>query len=310
MAMEVLVAGEALIDFVQVPCNDGSGFLPMPGGSPYNVAIGLARLGVATGFFGRLSRDLFGGMLRSNFKTNGVDLTYPKEGDEPSTLAFVIQEANREPTYSFFGNGTANQAIRPGDLPVAFPATLRVLHVGSYSMACEPIGLALTALMEREKGQRLLSLDPNVRPSMVGDRAAYLGKLHHWVELADLVKFSRADAVFVLPNGDSRDLIERWLGCGPGLVVLTAGGDEIVGATRSSWVTVDVPHVKVADTVGAGDAFMSGLLAWLRDSGRLNGRGDSQSLGRTSWRQCSRSPRRWLPSPACDGERTRLLERR
>ncbi|HDH02779.1 MAG TPA: hypothetical protein ENH15_00860 [Actinobacteria bacterium] len=214
------------------------------------------------------------------------------------------------PTYSFFGNGTANQAIRPGDLPVAFPATLRVLHVGSYSMACEPIGLALTALMEREKGQRLLSLDPNVRPSMVGDRAAYLGKLHHWVELADLVKFSRADAVFVLPNGDSRDLIERWLGCGPGLVVLTAGGDEIVGATRSSWVTVDVPHVKVADTVGAGDAFMSGLLAWLRDSGRLNGRGDSQSLGRTSWRQCSRSPRRWLPSPACDGERTRLLERR
>ncbi|MCX6099530.1 MAG: carbohydrate kinase [Candidatus Bipolaricaulota bacterium] len=272
MAMEVLVAGEALIDFVQHPCNEGSGFLPLPGGSPYNVAIGLARLGVATGFLGRLSKDLFGRMLRSYLETNGVDLAYLKEGDEPSTLAFVMPGANREPTYAFFGNGTADQAIRPTDLPAMFPATLRAVHVGSYSMACEPIGLALTKLMEREKGRRFLSLDPNIRPSMVGDRAAYLGKLQHWVELADLVKCSRADAAFILPDGDPRDLIERWLGCGPELVVLTAGGDEIVGSTRGTSVTVDVPRVKVADTVGAGDAFMSGLLAWLRNSGRLSGR--------------------------------------
>jgi fructokinase len=273
MAVEILVAGEALIDFVQVSCHEGSGFLPLPGGSPYNVAIGLARLGVATGFLGRLSRDLFGGMLRQHLETNGVDLSYLNEGDEPSTLAFVVQQGGREASYAFFGNGAADQVVAPDDLPAAFPATLRALHVGSYSLACEPIGLTLAALMEREKGRRLLSLDPNVRPSMVGDRASYLRKLDRCVELADLVKLSRSDAAFVLPGGGPRDLVERWLGCGPELVVLTAGQDEVVGATRSVSVTVNVPHVEVVDTVGAGDAFMSGLLAWLRDSGRLSGRG-------------------------------------
>jgi len=268
--MDVLVAGEALVDFVETPCRDGKGFLPLPGGSPFNVAIGLERLGVPTGFLGRLSRDFFGRMLRSTLETNGVDLRYVKDGDEPSTLAFVVQEENREPSYAFFGSGAADRAIRLDDLPASFPQSLHAIHVGSYSMACYPVGPTLTALMEREKGRRLLSFDPNVRPSMIGDRATYLRRLDHWVELSDLVKFSRADASFVLPEGRPRDLVERWLECGPGLVVLTAGQDEIVGATRKVSVTVGVPRVQVVDTVGAGDAFMSGLLAWLHDGGRLN----------------------------------------
>ncbi len=270
MAIEILVAGEALIDFVQVPCAGGREFLALPGGSPYNVAVGLARLGVATGFLGRLSRDLFGRMLRQHLEEDGVDLRYLDEGDGPSTLAFVVQQAGREAGYAFFGNGAADQALAPDDLPTTFPASLRALHVGSYALACEPIGPTLAALMEREKGERLLSLDPNVRPSMVGDRASYLRRLDRCVQLADLVKLSRADADFVLPAGDPRDLVERWLCQGPELVVLTAGQDEIVGATRSVSVTVAVPHVEVIDTVGAGDAFMSGLLAWLRDGGRLS----------------------------------------
>ncbi len=120
--MDVLVAGEALVDFVETPCRDGKGFLPLPGGSPFNVAIGLERLGVPTGFLGRLSRDLFGRMLRSTLETNGVDLRYVKDGDEPSTLAFVVQEENREPSYAFFGSGAADRAIRLDDLPASFPA--------------------------------------------------------------------------------------------------------------------------------------------------------------------------------------------
>jgi fructokinase len=268
--MDVLVAGEALVDFVQIPCGEDKGFLPLPGGSPSNVAVGLARLGVPAGFLGRLSQDLFGRMLRSYLETNGVDLRYVQEGKEPSTLAFVVQDERGEPDYAFFGNGAADLAIRPSDLPAAFPASLRAIHVGSYSMASSPIGPTLTSLMEREKGRRLLSFDPNIRPSMIGTRAAYLKRLDHWVELSDLVKFSQADAAFVLPQGDPQDLVERWLKRGPKLVVLTAGADWIVGATPNATARIDVPRVRVVDTVGAGDAFMSGLLAWLRDTERLD----------------------------------------
>ena len=268
--MDVLVVGEALIDFVQTPCGDKTAFVPLPGGSPVNVAVGLSRLGVSTGFLGRLSNDLFGEVLLRHLRQNGVDLRYVKYGDGPSTLAFVAEKPDHEPAYAFYAHGAEDRRLDTESLPDRFPSTLRAIHFGSYSLAIEPIGTALTSLMEREHGHRLLSLDPNVRPSIIGDRGLYRAKLLKWIGLCDVVKLSRADAELVWPGHDPIELVHPWFESGPRLVVVTGGRDPVVGITRHGAVEVAVPPVNVVDTVGAGDAFTSGLLAWLRQTARLN----------------------------------------
>ena len=272
--MDVLVAGEALIDFVQTPLGDESGFVPFPGGSPLNVAVGLSRLGVSTGFLGRLSNDLFGEMLLRHLQQNGVDLRYVDHGDGPTTLAFVVEKPGQEAIYAFYANGAEDRQLDTGSLPEQFSPTLQAIHFGSYSLAIEPIGTALTSLMEREHGHRLLSLDPNVRPSIIGDRDLYRRKLLKWIGLCDVVKLSRADAEFVWPGDDLVESAHRWFERGPRLVVVTSGRDPVIGITRRGTVEVAVPPVGVVDTVGAGDAFTSGLLAWLRQTAHL----DQESL--------------------------------
>jgi fructokinase len=266
----ILVCGEVLIDLVPVPCGDELAYLPRAGGSPYNVAIGLGRLGVPAGFMGRVSRDHFGRLLRERLTANGVDVGYLLEGDEATTLAVVHLSSDSEPEFAFYGEGTADRTIAPGELPADFPAAVRALHFGSISLVREPGASAFEACMRREHGRRVLSLDPNVRPSLIADRDAYLHRLAGWVSLVDVVKISRADLRWLYPGRSPEEVAREWLGLGPGLVVVTRGGEgaSAVGPRGSA----DVAGVAavVADTVGAGDAFTSGLLAWLDDSGWLD----------------------------------------
>ena len=124
----ILVCGEALMDLVPRPCGDEAGFVPRAGGSPYNVAIGLGRLDVPTGFLGRISRDRFGRQLRSRLADNGVDLRLASEGDEPTTFAIVHLLPGEEPEYAFYGQGTADALISPADLPATFPDEIAALQ--------------------------------------------------------------------------------------------------------------------------------------------------------------------------------------
>jgi fructokinase len=268
--VDVLVAGEALIDFVQTSRGVETAFVPSPGGSPLNVAVGLARLGVSTGFLGRLSSDLFGEMLHGHLRRNGVDLRYVEHGAGPTTLAFVVETPDHEPAYAFYANGAEDRQLDAESLPDRFPSTLHAIHFGSYSLAIEPIGTALASLMAREHGRRLLSLDPNVRPSIIGDLNLYRDRLLHWIDLCDVIKLSRADAEIVWPGCDPVESAHRWLERGPRLVVVTAGRDPAVGVTRRGTAEVAVPPVDVVDTVGAGDAFTAGLLAWLHQTDHLD----------------------------------------
>jgi fructokinase len=274
----ILVCGEVLVDLVPAPCDGETGYLPRGGGSPYNVGIGLARLEVPVGFMGRVSRDHLGRMLRLRLTSNGVDVRYLLEGDESTTLAMVHLEPDSEPEFVFYGEGTADRLIEVGDLPVAFPDEVGALHFGSISLVREPGASAFEACMGREHGRRVLSLDPNVRPSLIADRDAYLERLVGWVKLADLVKISRADLRWLYPREDPEDIAHGWLGLGPALVVVTRGseGATAVGVRGAAEVR-GVPRT-VVDTVGAGDAFTSGLLAWLHESGRLE-RSSLRELG-------------------------------
>jgi fructokinase len=96
----ILVAGEALVDLTPARCGDGTGYLPHPGGSPYNVAVGLGRLEVPVGFLGRLSTDPFGRLLRDHLLDSRVSLAYVVDAEEPTTLAFVHLRDDEEPEYA------------------------------------------------------------------------------------------------------------------------------------------------------------------------------------------------------------------
>ena len=265
----ILVCGEALIDFVPLAQGDEPAYVARAGGSSFNVAMGLGRLGIPVGFLGRLSRDPFGQLLRRRLLADRVDCRLVLDGDEPSTLAIVHLEAGAEPVYVFHGEGTADRLLGIGDLPADFPGEVAALHLGSISMVREPGASAFEALMRREHGRRVLSLDPNVRPSLVGERSAYVARLEGWVSLADVVKVSRADLEWLYPQADPDAAAASWLAWGPGLVVVTKGHDGAIGMTARDRVEIAGTPVAVSDTVGAGDSFTSGLLAWLHEAGRL-----------------------------------------
>jgi fructokinase len=273
----IVVCGEALIDLVPVARGEEPTYVARAGGSSFNVAMGLGRLGAPVGFLGRLSTDPFGQMLRRRLLADGVDCRFVGEGDEPSTLAIVHLEAGAEPVYAFHGEGTADRLVRVEDLPAELPPQVTALHFGSISMVREPGASAFEALMRRERGRRVLTLDPNVRPSLVGERSAYVARLESWVALADLVKVSQADLAWLYPATSPDAAAAAWLARGPGLVVVTRGHDGAFALAAGGRVEVAGTRVRVSDTVGAGDAFTSGLLAWLHEAGRL----DTARLGET-----------------------------
>ncbi len=269
----ILVCGEALIDLVPVVAEgEPLAYAPRTGGSPYNVALGLGRLGVPVGFFGRVSRDPFGQQLRDRLIAEGVDCRLLREGDEPTALAVVHLPPGREPVFAFYGDAAADTALTQADLPSTdeLGAGVTALHLGSISLIREPGASAYERLMAREAGHRVISLDPNVRPGLIADPAAYRTRLERWTTLVDVIKVSQADLAWLYPDRPPFEAARMWLANGPSLVVMTRGSRGAVGMTGAGMAEVPGMAVVVSDTVGAGDSFMSALLGFLELRGRLN----------------------------------------
>ena len=265
----IVVCGEALIDLSPTSCGMELGYVPRPGGSPFNVAVALGRIEAPVAFLGRLSRDFFGQRLREHLVANGVDLRHVTEGPEPTTLAFVYLEAGHEAQYVFWTENSADRNLLPADLPPTFAEEVVALHFGSFSLVLEPTATTLELCMRREHGSRVISLDPNVRPGLIPDADAYRTRLEDWVGLADLVKVSRVDLAWLYPGEQVERSARRWLKLGAGLVVVTMGAEGSIGFVQAEVVHVPGSPVQVVDTVGVGDAFSAGLLAWLHREGRL-----------------------------------------
>jgi fructokinase len=258
----IVTCGEALIDMLPRKGADGAAvFQPFAGGSVFNVAIGLGRLGVPTGFFGGLSTDFFGTTLREALEKSRVDVSFANLSDRPTTLAFVTL-IEGQARYAFFDEHSAGRMLTDADLP-AFPAPLRALHFGSFSLAAEPCGSAYETLARREHLSRVISLDPNIRPTLIKNRDAHIARIERLVELADIVKLSEDDLAWLAPGAAFDEFAGGWLDRGAKLVIMTRGVEGALA--RSRRVAVSVPSVKVtvADTIGAGDSFSAALMARL-----------------------------------------------
>ncbi len=244
------------------------GYLAHPGGSPYNVAIGLARLGRHATLLARLSGDAFGRQLRAHAEANDVDLSLAVEAGEPSTLAVVSLDAAHNATYDFYRTGTADWQWSAAELG-RIPADTGWVHTGSLASWISPGAEVIEARLAELAGSAIISFDPNIRPLLLSDHAAAVGRIERLVALSTVVKASAEDLEWLYPDESIPNVLRSWRALGPGLVVVTDGGRgaQAVAADDEPF-TVTARPVEVVDTVGAGDAFMAGLINALdRDPG-------------------------------------------
>jgi fructokinase len=279
-----LAAGEALFDlFVGAEREGATPMEARAGGSPFNVAIGLARLGCRTAFFGGVSTDPLGERLIAQLERENVDVSLVRRLAKRTTLSLVALNADGIPAYTFYGAGSADAAPTEVEMP-DLPPSIAAIHIGSYATVIQPVGGALSALVARESRQRLVAYDPNVRPTVESDLDRWRSTVAGYSRQVQVLKISAED--FGLLYG--AEPIERraadWLDAGVAMVVVTHGGDGAEAFTRSGRVAVKGEKVTVVDTIGAGDSFQAALLAGLDRAGLLDATGFAASPLHGIWR--------------------------
>jgi fructokinase len=260
--VSVLVVGEALVDLIVSP--DGS-LEAVPGGGPFNLARTAARLGVATAFGGGISDDVFGRRIAALLARDGVTTPVSPRTGRNTTLALAELDAGGAATYTFYVDGTAAAELHEGDVVIG--ADVDVLAVGTLGLVVEPIASTVEALVASAPERLLVFVDPNCRPSIISDDAAYRARLARVLGRADVVKVSGDDLAYLDPDSDPVVVAGGLLDLGPRVVLFTDGGDAVRILTRDGEVVVPVPRVDVVDTVGAGDAFGGAFLAFWERAG-------------------------------------------
>jgi fructokinase len=280
----ILVCGEALIDMVPQEIKSQTheqrnGFYPAPGGSPYNTAIAVGRLGVPVQFLGRLSRDFFGEILVKRLLDNNVGTDYIIRSDENTTLAFVKLENGKEPEYIFYTEGTADRSLVMENLPPILPVDTYCIAFGSIAMTMEPVASSIESLVfdavRQVDAAPVISFDPNIRHFMIPDRDRYLKRFEKWIAVSTIVKISAVDFEFIYPELSLNNALQKTLDMGPRLVLTTLGPDGAVGWLRRNdgsilRISAPVINLPVVDTIGAGDTFHGAFLAYLEIHGKMS----------------------------------------
>jgi fructokinase len=253
-----LVIGEALIDTFDGHVEHVGSYV---GGSPLNVAVGLARLGRAVDFLTYIGDDEPGQRIAKYVKGSGAQLVPGSisAGRTPSAVATIADDGSA--TYRFDIDWQLS-----GTPPVAPPL---FVHTGSIAAVREPGCLAVAALLDAYRVSASVTFDPNVRPSLITDRDQARERIERLVERSDIVKVSDEDMRWIDPNHEPEQTARTWLASGPALVVLTMGDRGSVAFCATGEARVAARPVQVVDTVGAGDAFMVGLVDALWGLGLL-----------------------------------------
>lgn len=257
----IVVVGEALIDLID---SGGPPYHAHAGGSPFNVAIGASRLGVHTGLLARFSTDPFGMLLRQHASKSNVDLSMSVLASEPSTIA-LVQLRDGVAEYNFSIDGTVDFVWTDAEL-AAVPVDHPIVHFGSLASWLAPGRDPIHRFIERlhDRGDVLITYDPNLRPALQPDRERAKDDVESALGLAHVVKASAEDLAWLYPGTPFSDIAKSWLAMEPSLVIVTLGAEGSVafGADQNP-VARPISPGPVVDTIGAGDAFMSGLLRGL-----------------------------------------------
>ncbi len=277
----ILVAGESLMDLIVGP--DGA-VHAAAGGGPFNTARTIARLGQPARFLGRFSADPFGALLAGKLRADQVELELPEQVAEPTALAIVSLDDAGVARYWFHLTGTAGFRLDRQSAALALRKDVLALHVGTLGLVVEPMAGVVEDLARQLPSPVLLMLDPNWRASAIPDPAAHLDRIRRLLARTDILKTSSEDLGFLVPGGDVPAAARTLLSWGARCVLVTDGPAPVQAFTPDGQqLSVPVPPAEVVDTVGAGDAFGGGFLAWWAERGLGPG-----AVGRPWAAQCRR----------------------
>ncbi len=268
-----IVCGEALMDvFAAGDTPTGMTLDARIGGSPFNVAMGLARMGQPVSLLSAISTGFLGERLMQALVSEGVHTDLVQRTASPTTLSLVGLDAQRVPSYAFYGEGGADRQLRMDALQ-NLPAHMRALHFASYATVVEPIASTLRALIAREHQRTVISFDPNVRLNVEPRVQTWVDHLQWMLPRTHLLKISDEDLGLLLPDMSLEAFATLALSQGVKLVVVTRGAEGALGWTARTHASVGRKPVQVVDTVGAGDTFQAALLTWLQENGSLSVQG-------------------------------------
>ncbi|SDF82291.1 fructokinase [Limimonas halophila] len=266
----ILVCGEALFDvFRAATRRDGLTLDARPGGSPLNVAVGLARLGQPAGLWSGVSRDWLGEHLVGTLAAAGVDTTWLHRLPRPQTMSYISLDDAGDPAFAIYGEGAADRALSPADVPEDLRG-VEAVHTGSFAAVVEPVASAQAALLARVPEETVVSFDPNVRLAVEPETARWRQRADAVAGRADIIKASEADLAHLYPDTPADEIAAAWRASGAALVVVTHGERGATAWGPDGRVDAAPAATTVADTVGAGDAFQAALLAGLAETGRLD----------------------------------------
>ena len=253
-----------------VPDETGA-FVPLAGGAVFNTAIGLGRQGVPVGLLSGVSTDLFGARLVDELSNSNVATEHLVRSHGPTTLAFVTLE-NGKAKYAFYDENTAGRLIESSQIPESLPSDIQALFFGGISLAVEPCADTYLEILKRHGENRLVMVDPNIRPGFIADEKRYRARLNEVLSLSDIIKVSDEDLDWLDPRAVGiEEKAGDLLNLGVKLVCLTLGADGVkVFSSEGLLAEIVAPKVNVVDTVGAGDAFNAGLLTILHRMDALN----------------------------------------
>ncbi len=267
----IVVSGEALMDvFAAGDTPTGLQLDARIGGSPLNVAIGLARLAQPVAFFGALSSGFLGDRLLAALRTEGVRTDCTVRIDAPTTLGLVGLDARGVPNYAFYGEAAADRLLPLAALAQVPPA--QAYHFGSYAMVVEPVAATQRALVEREStssASSVIAYDPNIRLNVEPNLSRWRKTLEWMLPHTHLLKVSDEDLGLLYPGTEVEQLAATWLAAGVALVVVTRGAQGAWAWTAAHPIAAAPMPAQVIDTVGAGDTFQAALLTALAERGLL-----------------------------------------
>ena len=268
----ILVGGENLMDMIQVKNQyQHALFKAIPGGSPYNLALAAGRQGVRVGYITPISEDSNGDQLVANLLGSNVQLLGPRV-PEPTSLAMVSIEGGT-PSYAFYREGTAERLVNLDKLTKSLTDDVAIFHIGSLALTGGSDAFVWEQFVRKamDKGVKV-SLDPNVRPSLVAEPDLYRQRIKRLMTKVDILKLSDEDLLWLFNdnNDESSALSELRATANAELLILTRGSKGSSIWHNNKWYEAPAyPVEKLSDTVGAGDTFMASVLVWLTKNENL-----------------------------------------
>jgi fructokinase len=267
--VSIWVCGEVLIDLLP-----GNPRVPVVGGGPANTAKALARLGHDVHFIDGISTDAYGQSARAELVRDGVNLDFALTSDKPTCTATVSLDASGGASYEFLIDGTATFDFSLDWLPDPARHKPQVLHIGTLVTIIEPSATVLYDWAIQVAEFAPIVFDPNIRPSVMGNRDSYEAAVEKWAAISAVIKVSDDDLAWLFPGQSVESIAARWVQDGAFLVVVTRGADGLQGFTARGALSVPGVKIDVIDTVGAGDTVGAIVVEAMIEQGIMALQGD------------------------------------